>query len=157
MTNRQRQVANVEVDQSGRFEDTRVDTVLALANGIRYAIRIPAQIKRTCLKVLRQRGKKGAALYLSLFSAALLLLLRPWGQQLGIVTIDIEYEGHEAEIKARLLRLAWRHGLRLSSGQLTFRLIGKQSRAHQTALGVFRGQRLADVTIKAQDLLRLAK
>jgi len=131
--------------------------VLALANSIRYAIRIPAQVKRTCLKVLRRRGKKGSALYMPLFSAALFLLLRPWSRQLGIVAIDIEYEGHEAEIKARLLRLAWRYGLRVSAGQLTFRLIGKQSPAHRTALSVFRGERTADRIVKAQELLRLAK
>ena len=31
----------VEVDQSGKVEDTRLDTIVAFANGITFSVRIP--------------------------------------------------------------------------------------------------------------------
>lgn len=36
----------IEIDQSGKIEDTRKDTVLAFSNGKNYSILIPAEVKR---------------------------------------------------------------------------------------------------------------
>ncbi len=134
-----------------------MDTVLAFSNGITRSIRIPAQAKRICLKVLRRTRQGGKAIYMRMFAAALFMLLGPRAQQIGRVVIDIEYEGREAEIKARLIRLAYRHNVQLAPRQITFRAIGKSSPAHHAALAVFRGETPADLVVRASDLLRVAK
>jgi len=44
---------HVEVDQSGKVENTRVDTVLAFSNGMNHAILVSAKVKRIVTKQLR--------------------------------------------------------------------------------------------------------
>jgi hypothetical protein len=47
----------IEVDQSGKIENTRVDTVLTFADGESRAILVPAAVKRACLMALRKQQK----------------------------------------------------------------------------------------------------
>ena len=67
---------DVEVDQSGKIEDTNVDTVLAFSNRMSYVILIPAKVKRAAFQVLRARRKTSKANTLRLFSVSLFLLLQ---------------------------------------------------------------------------------
>jgi hypothetical protein len=46
---------DIEVDQSGKIEDTRVDTVIAFSNGLSGTILIPAVVKRVCIRALRKQ------------------------------------------------------------------------------------------------------
>lgn len=46
-------VANAEVDQSIKMNDLARDTVLAIADGISYAIVIPATVKRAVIQRLQ--------------------------------------------------------------------------------------------------------
>jgi len=46
-------IHQVEVDQSGKIEDTRVATVVAFSDGIHRVVLVPAQVKRECSAVLR--------------------------------------------------------------------------------------------------------
>ncbi len=63
----------LEVDQSGKIE-TSHHTVLAYANGQRYAVLIPARVKREVLSRLRQRGLSHSLAAIRVFAAALWLL-----------------------------------------------------------------------------------
>ncbi len=42
----------VDVDQSGKFENTKHDTVVAFSNGIDFSVIIPATVKRDCITAL---------------------------------------------------------------------------------------------------------
>lgn len=55
----------VEIDQSGRIEDTRVNTVLALSDEISFSLLILAVDKRECVRRMRERGETGKTLYLT--------------------------------------------------------------------------------------------
>jgi len=55
---------HIEVDQSGKIEQTNKDTVLALSNEISYAVLIPARVKREAINLLRATGKRGKNVYL---------------------------------------------------------------------------------------------
>ncbi|MFQ5854881.1 MAG: hypothetical protein ACE5LU_04460 [Anaerolineae bacterium] len=68
-----------------------MDTVLAFSNSRRYAIRIPATVKRAALHALRQRRKPSASkktIYLRLFTAGLYLLLRDHLDAIDHIIID---------------------------------------------------------------------
>jgi hypothetical protein len=54
-------VTNAEVDQSIKMNDLARDTVLAIADGITYAIVIPAAVKRAVMQRLRARRKSRTA------------------------------------------------------------------------------------------------
>lgn len=150
----------VEVDQSGKIGDTKVPTVLAFANSDSYAIFIPATVKRDALKALRQLGKSGTTLYLELFAIGLYLLLKDHIQKANLVTIDIEYPGHNDKIKERLLHLLQRAGVSLEADQIRFDLIhqgGKKPSAHDKAYYTYHGEIEPDRVITLEDFLNEVK
>jgi len=150
--------SDVEVDQSGKVERTQTDTVLAFSNSRRYAIRIPATVKRAALHVLRQRHKLSASnktFYLRLFTAGLYLLLRDHLNVLDCITVDIEYPGREADIRGMLLPLMRRTDPQYPSDRIVFHRVGKKSPAHSLAWEVHRGKRRADRVITEKEFLDL--
>ena len=151
----------VEVDQSGKIEDTTVDTALAFADGQSYAILIPASVKRACLQALRERGKTGKSLYWRLYTRALFLLLEGHMKDIDTVTIDDEYTGHAANIKQELLRLLWADGLAVDPDQIRFGIIhrGRSGNppAHDKAYAVHQGNELPDRVITVGELLTSIK
>lgn len=46
-----------EIDQSGRIEDTRVNTVLAFSDEISFSLLVLAVDKRECVRMMRDRGR----------------------------------------------------------------------------------------------------
>ena len=70
-----------------------------------------------------------------------------------MITIDKEYEGHEADIKAMLLHHMRRVGLELSPDVIRFERVGKKSRAHKRAWGVQRGKIAPDHEVTVEELL----
>ena len=142
-----------EVDQSGRIEFTKEDTVLALSDGGAYTILIPSIVKRSCVRALRRRGFSGPTFYVQLFAVALFFLLKGQMEEYPRVAIDVEYEGKEAQIKEHLLNLLHRDGVGIERDQIEFRHIGKKSRAHALALDTLRGLKEASRTLTEADLL----
>ena len=145
----------VEVDQSGKFEDTTSDTVLAFSNGISQMILIPKKIKRNAVSIMRKLGKKGNMFYLQLFSISLYLLLKDFVHKLTIITIDEEYVSKNKDIKRILLNLANRDENSLESENINFRRIGKKSNAHFVAINCLRGKSKPNKIIKLQEILEL--
>ncbi len=107
----------IEVDQSGKIETPHL-TVLAYANGQVYTILIPTRVKREVLGRLRVRGLSRSLAAIRMFAVALWLLLRDVIDTTTAITIDTEYIGHEADIKAALLRLAWQRGSQIAAIRL---------------------------------------
>jgi hypothetical protein len=142
----------VEIDQSGKFENTRQDTVLAFSNGIHFSVCIPAVVKRAAIAFLRGRGIRGETLYTRLFATTLFFLLKDHFRQIDRVYIDREYIGKEAQIKEHLLHLLRRSGQRVRPNQIQFKLIGKHSPAHYLALATFRSGE-ADVVHDQRELI----
>ena len=144
---------HVEVDQSGKIGDTGVPTVLAFSNRISFSILIPPAVKRESLRKLRARGRRGKSLYLQLFAVALYLLLKEHITKLSLISIDVEYPGHNRAVKEHLLNLLRRDGLNVPAEAIEFRYIGKKSPAHRLALETFRGKREPDRVISVGELL----
>ena len=143
----------VDVDQSGKFENTQVDSVVAFSNGIQFTVLIPAHVKRDCVTQLRGRGVPAPTFYVQLFATCLYFLLRDHIEQMNVVTIDTEYPGKNAQIKEHLLHLLRRGGYSVQSEQIAFGLVGKKSGAHIAAIAVFRGQAQPNITVRLEDLL----
>ena len=142
-----------QIDQSNKIESTG-DTALALSNSREYTIRIPAREKREAIRALRRhsKGRWRVRVHLRLFAVALYYLVRelPPGER---VVIDMEYTGHEKNIKNMLLSLLWRDNPDFDADNITFGYVGKKSPAHKKALAIYRGKARADRIITARDLL----
>jgi hypothetical protein len=104
---------------------------------------------------MRQRFERLSRklIHIRLFTAALYYLIRelPPG---ALVIIDTEYTGHDASIKALLLRWLRQDRPDIFADDIAFGYVGKKSRAHKKALTIYRGKAEADRTLKADDLLR---
>src|SRR3990172_2318981 len=96
---------HIEVDQSGKIEFTKEDTVLAFSDGISFSLLISATTKRACIRRLRAAGLSGPTLYTQLFAVGLFFLLKEHLKRWTQVMIDTEYFGREPQIKEHLLNL----------------------------------------------------
>jgi len=145
---------HIEVDQSIKVEQTRRHTVLAFSDDIQRVILIPAAVKRACQQELRLTGVKPGMIALRMFAAGVLLLLEGQMDSIASLTVDVEYEGKEGEIKGLLLRfiLKWVPGFPKEA--ITFRRIGKKSPAHRLAWETYRGERKPGRVVTLEQLLR---
>jgi hypothetical protein len=137
----------VQVDQSGKVEDTAQDTILALTNGIAFTIRIPSTVKRECITVLRRAGITGKTMYNQLFATGLFFLLKDKIQELDKVIIDIEYIGREAQIKEHLVQLLRRAHGTVESQRIQFGYIGEHTAADEIARQTLHKKRKPDKVI----------
>ena len=146
----------VEIDMSGRIEETTRPTALALANGLAASIRITAREKRKVLRTLRHSKPQWSRTLINVyvFSVVLCLLLREHIEKLDLAIIDPEYPGYESVIKNRVLTLCWRQGLTVHKDQITFGRVGKKSPAHDLAIKVYQRKVPPDQRITAKDVLR---
>jgi hypothetical protein len=102
----------IEVDMSGRIEETNRPTVLALANGLSFSIRITAREKRLAIARLEQQKPELSRrlIHVLLFSNLLFLLLKDHMGKLDLVEIDPEYQGYEfghQKSCANLVQATW--------------------------------------------------
>ena len=146
----------IEVDQSYKVEHTNRPTALAFFSpGVSRSLLIPAKVKQNALRYLKDSGRKGHRSVQFLFAAAVFLLIEKDLAQITYIWIDIEYQGHENDIRLVLLNLVRADRPDFSSKQIGFRLIGKKSGAHLLALAVQRGSTQPDRTVTLKDILTL--
>ena len=144
---------HVEVNQSGKIEQTNLDTALAFTNAEERSILIRARVKRGAQRGLRARGVKPGMIALRMFSAGLFLLLRDHLEVITSVTTDSEYWGHEGEIQSLLLRLIWGENPPFPQEAISFRRT-RRSPAHTLPWRTHRGELKPDKEIGVEELLR---
>lgn len=148
----------VEVDQSGKVNETNRPTAIALANGMRFSIRISARDKRAIVAELRRRYPEwqDSHMYMMMFATLLYFLLREHITRLSFVIIDTEFSGKQNNdsIKAHVMNLCRRAGLKVYKDQITFARVTKKSPSHTLAWRVFKGFENPDRTITARDVLK---
>jgi hypothetical protein len=116
---------------------------------------IQGSVKRAVLEILRERGKKAGVAILLLFAACLYLLLQDSVADIERIEIDTEYVGHEADIRAFLLRHVWSKQPDFEPWRIAFRRIGKKSPAHQKAEAVRKGRDPGYRKVSLEELLDL--
>lgn len=146
-----------EIDMSGRIEETNRPTALALANDVAVCIRISAKEKRKAIEeLIRLKPERTrTAIHILTFSSLVFLLIREHIEDLYLVSIDPEYQGHEKTIKDQILTLCRKHGLRVDKDQIAFKYVGKKSPAHDLAISVFRGDTQPNEDILAKQVIEL--
>lgn len=144
----------IEVDQSGKVEDTATGTVIAFSNEKKYSILIPSTVKRECLEELRQRGRTGKSIYRRMFTIGLFLLLKGRFQKSDFTVIDVEYTGHSRSIKEHLINLLIGAGMKVDADNIQFRRIGRKSPAHDLAYLTHRGEIKTNRKITSKELIK---
>lgn len=135
----------IEVDQSGKIEETNRDTIIAAANGATSTIRITARTKRRVQDMFRKLGVPRSFI-VTVFVYAIFELLKPYLKSPIEVTIDTEYPGYEPVVGKILYKLVQEHHLSVDSS-IQFRQVGKGSPAHYAAYGIRLGKSKANQTL----------
>lgn len=143
---------HIEVDQSGRIEDSG-DTILALSNGIDFAINISSAVKNAAVGELKRKGTGSTQIKLKLFAAGLFLLLKNYLDDVSLITIDNEYDGHGKNIVRLLLEFIWKVDSGFPEDKIEVSEIGKKSLAHKKAWETKRGVLKPNKKIKVKELL----
>lgn len=144
---------SVEVDISGRVEDTSTDTIFAFSNSEQYKIKLSKKTKRECVLLLRKLGKHGKSFYLQIYCCGLFCLLKRTINKIPLVTLDEEYRGRDKDIKRVVLGIFTKNGKDIPSDKIRFELIGRKSPAHLVAFTCHQGKSKPDKSITTIEIL----
>ena len=142
----------VEIDQSGKVEQTRLDTVIALSNSIQYSI----VLKRTDKRLLKQLFKRLGypKIYIQIVFAALVSICIYESKHEGSVIVDTEYPGHN-----KLIGKSIRSSLKKLGAKkfpvIRFGFVGKRSPSHDLAAKVSHKKLKPDRIVSLEELLIL--
>lgn len=142
---------NIEIDQSGKVEQTDKDTVLAFSNGKSFTVKIKASTKRRLQEIYRRMGTP-RLFVINTLSTLIFILIKDYLKDIKEITIDVEYAGKQKLITEFLKELITRHKYLVP--EINFQLIGKHSKAHQKAIEVFRKKSKPDQLISLEDILK---
>ena len=141
----------IEIDQSGKIENTHKPTVIGFSNTKNKTIIIFATEKQKLLRYFRKIGKQKVFIYI-VFATLICLLLKN-EKNIDQIIIDKEYPGQEALIKNYLLSFFRKTGRDIDKGSISFRQIGKKSKAHQIVYQSYQHKR-SDAKVTAKDVLK---
>lgn len=144
---------DIEIDQSGKIENTSKNTIIAFSNNIFGSIFISAQNKREIQKVFRNAGRSRMFVY-KLFAILIFLLVGKHLGNIDQIIIDDEYPGKGYLIKNFLFQEIQKINPSFSADNITIKIIGKKSRAHYVAYGVAIGKKLPDKRVNIKEILR---
>ena len=125
----------IEVDQSGKIEQTEMDTVVAFSNNHQYAVLLPKELKRRLIGKYREERQ----IILKLFVIYVYYTLRDYLHQIELIIVDNEYEGKQNYIKSLLLDFIRKDYRDFDKNLIRIAHITKKSKAHEVAANVKRG------------------
>ncbi len=142
----------VEIDQSGKIEQTNKNTIIALSNDKNDSIIINAKTKRQLQEVFRRHGQIRNYIIFT-FSACLTILIER-NSKYGKIYIDKEYYGRENLIEILIKSM---FSGRNRTPDLEFCLIGKSANAHGVAYHVAVGEKMPNKIISFEEIIRIIK
>lgn len=142
---------HIEVDMSGKTEQTDMDTVVAFSNNHQYAILLPKGLKRKLINKYRREKQ----IFLKLFVISVYYALKDYLHQVGLIIIDNEYEGKQNYIKSLLLDFIRKDYKDFDKNRIRIGHITKKSKAHEAAVNVQRGFAKPQKTLSENDIGKL--
>lgn len=145
----------VEIDQSGKVEDTGRKTVVAYAdsNNKTKSVLISARTKRKIQEIYRTIGKSKLFVY-NTFSILLYFLTKDCSKS-DLIAIDLEYPGRDKIILDMLLNI--REIYKMSVLNIRFVRIGSKPKSHFAAKNVFNNKKKADIVLVLKDIVEIIK
>ena len=143
------------IDQSGRLEFTKHDTVIAYSakNGLTKSIFISAKEKRILQGKFRNIKQDKFYIYKT-FAFLICEIVKDDISNISIINIDMEYEGKEFLIKGFLTTFMKKHFEEFTANQIRFVHVGKNHQCHYTAIKTFQGILKPDLKVDASYIFR---
>lgn len=143
----------IEIDQSGKIEQTNFDTIIALTNRVKYTIFIKKSEKRILEKYFKKR-KLLTKFYPSLIFSVLVAILINESKVKTSIFIDTEYFGHDGFIKNNIEDMLGKLKLK-NIPIIKFGFVGKESKSDYLASRVARRKIKPDKIVKADEVISI--
>jgi hypothetical protein len=140
-----------QIDQSGKIEQTSLNTIIALANDKQYSLLLSKKSKRILQQFFRVQNKSQVFIYLT-FAILVTIILKEVKPKNKVI-IDSEYPGHEALIK-NIIKNTLKQ-FNISTPPLEFNLVGKSSPAHDLAAKVAHNKKKANKKVSLEEVLKI--
>jgi len=142
----------IQIDQSGKIEQTNKATVLCLSNKTWDTVFIKARTKRQIQEIFRRNGQTKNFVIFT-FSACLSLLIKR-NLKHNQIFIDKEYYGKDAIIKEILLEMLKQNK---QIPEIHFANIGRQVKAHTRAYLTFTKKQKYKCLLSLKEILTAIK
>lgn len=142
----------IQIDQSGKIEETHRETILAYSNSKIFSVKITAKSKRKLQELFREIGEPRSYV-IAVFTVGIFLLIEDDLQNIDSIIIDPEYRGKEQIILKILNSLFEAHKIK-EMPIIQFKSIGRLSKAHLVAIEVFRKKRPVNKILKFEDFTK---
>lgn len=120
----------IEIDQSGKIENTNRATVIAFSNNKNDILVILSKDKKAIQRYFRKQGKPKLFIYLT-FIALIYVLIVSHLKNRDQIIIDREYPGYEKLITSTIRKMIENSNIREVT--VSVHQIGKKSKAHDLA------------------------
>lgn len=130
----------IEIDQSGKIEDTNRLTVVAYSDGESGSILISGKDKRLIQRFYRDLGQPKIFVY-KLFAVLIYVLIKDKLSCFNQIIIDTEYLGYEKLIRSFIIEIISKQKQKIRKDVFSFHSIGEKSRAHKVAIKSFTAKR----------------
>jgi len=145
----------IEIDQSGKIEQTNRHTVIAFSNSKKKSIMISASEKKKIQSEFRRIGRPRMFVYQT-FNIMIFILLKRYIKKIDRIIIDKEYPGKEKVMKNQIVDLFNKSQIEIDPKLILFKEIGKKSNAHSVGYLAFKKKK-ADIKITAKEIIRYLK
>jgi len=146
----------IEIDQSGKIENTSKPTVIAFSNSKNDAVVILAREKKILQRFFRQIERPRLFVYLS-FAAAICILVKNVIKKCHQIVLDREYSGFEKLINNKLKEFI-SENYHVQNVRIITMQIGKKSRAHLLAYRTYKQKdKCAVRKIRAEEIIEIIK
>jgi len=146
-------MSDIEIDQSGKIEDTSKDTAVGFSDDVSGSIIISAKDKREIQAIFRKSGKSRIFVY-RLFTTLIFLLIRKFLNKIDQIIIDEEYPGKSYLIKNYLSQEIEKIKPDFLADNIIFKRIGRKSKAHSIAYLTFKKRIKPNIYIRDKDILK---
>lgn len=141
----------IEIDQSGKIEQTNLDTAVALTNGTSYTIFIDKREKRIIERSLRKKNKPQVQ---SPIIFAVVLALTIFESKIEkLILIDTEYPSYDRLIKRKIIEILTKMTVK-NIPTIKFGFVGKESKSDYLASKTRLKKIKANKKIKAKEVLK---
>ncbi|MBU2544984.1 hypothetical protein KKC65_00805 [Patescibacteria group bacterium] len=144
---------HIKIDQSGKVEDTKANTVVAFSNGKRKSILINRKEKRELETIFRKNNKSKVFIFKT-FAILIFLLIKDDLIEIQHISIDLEYPGKDYLIKDYLLTMIRKYRS-FDKRDIAFTRVDRKTKAHELAINVYRNHIKPDIIVDKKDVLSL--
>ncbi|MBU2539539.1 hypothetical protein KJ786_00020 [Patescibacteria group bacterium] len=144
---------HIKIDQSGKVEDTRANTIIAFSNGKRKSILIDRKEKRELETIFRKNNKSKVFIFKT-FAILIFLLIKDDLIEIQHISIDLEYPGKDYLIKDYLLTMIRKYRS-FGKRDIAFIRVDRKTKAHELAINVHRNHIKPDIIVDKKDVLSL--